>query len=376
MNSDDLKLSRRIQNLVPWLVMLTLALLVLVPAPAEAAPFAIGARVQVVNETINVRETPGGTLLGTQPVGSLGTVVAGPEVTPNGVIWYRIDYDSGVDGWSGQDNLALATEPPETPPVTPPLFEIGARVQVVNETINVRETPGGTLLGTQPVGRQGTVVAGPEVTLNGVIWYRIDYDSGVDGWSGQDNLGNADTTPPSPVKFVIGTRVQVVNQTINVRASAGGTLLGTQLVGSLGTVLAGPTVMTPNGVIWYQIDYDSGVDGWSGQDNLGAAVGPDTPRPRPAKFVIGNRVQVSAASIKVRDAPAGTLIGSQPQGALGTVLAGPAVAGPNNITWWQINYDTGTDGWSGEDNLAKFGDLPLSTTADLALSLTDTPAFL
>ena len=129
MNSDDLKLSRRIQNLVPLLVMLTLALLVLVPAPAGAAPFAIGERVQVVNTTINVRETPGGTLLGTQPVGSQGTVLAGPEVTPNGVIWYQIDYDSGVDGWSGQDNLALAPPPeippPEPPPVTPPLLKSG-----------------------------------------------------------------------------------------------------------------------------------------------------------------------------------------------------------------------------------------------------------
>ncbi len=40
MNSDDLKLSRRIQNLVPLPVMLTLSLLVLVPAPAGAASFA------------------------------------------------------------------------------------------------------------------------------------------------------------------------------------------------------------------------------------------------------------------------------------------------------------------------------------------------
>ena len=40
MNSDDLKLSKRIQHLVPLPVMLTLALLVLVPASAGAASFA------------------------------------------------------------------------------------------------------------------------------------------------------------------------------------------------------------------------------------------------------------------------------------------------------------------------------------------------
>jgi hypothetical protein len=81
---------------------------------------------------------------------------------------YQIDYDSGVDGWSGQDNLALADT--TVPSVPPPLeFEIGARVQVVNTTINVRETPGGTLLGTQPVGSQGTVLAVCSKPYHGII---------------------------------------------------------------------------------------------------------------------------------------------------------------------------------------------------------------
>ena len=87
------------------------------PSPSSVK-FAIGTRVQVVNTTINVRESPGGTLLGTQRVGSLGTVLAGPTVTPNGVVWYQIDYDSGVDGWSGQDNLDNGDDDPTLPTVS------------------------------------------------------------------------------------------------------------------------------------------------------------------------------------------------------------------------------------------------------------------
>jgi hypothetical protein len=32
-------------------------------------------------------------------------------------------------------------------------------------------------------------------------------------------------------------------------------------------------------------------------------------------------------------------------------MAGPVLM--DNITWWQVNYDNGADGWSGEDNFIK-----------------------
>jgi hypothetical protein len=107
MNSDDLKLSRRIQNLVPLPVMLTLALLVLVPAPAGAVDkFVIGDRVQVSIASINVRDAPAGNLIGTQPQGALGTVLAGPVVAgPDNFTYWNFNYDTGTDGWSREDNL-------------------------------------------------------------------------------------------------------------------------------------------------------------------------------------------------------------------------------------------------------------------------------
>ncbi len=86
-------------------------------------------------------------------------------------------------------------------------------------------------------------------------------------------------TPPPSTKFVIGNRVKA-NANINVRATANstGTLLGTQTTGALGTVTAGPTAQ--GGFNWWNVNYDSGVDGWSAEDFLNVYVAP-TPPPTP-----------------------------------------------------------------------------------------------
>jgi hypothetical protein len=75
------------------------------------------------------------------------------------------------------------------------------------------------------------------------------------------------TTTPTSTKFSVGQRVQA-NTNVNVRASAstGGTLLGTQTNGSLGTVLGGP--IYADSLNWWNINYDSGADGYSAEDFL------------------------------------------------------------------------------------------------------------
>ena len=63
-------------------------------------------------------------------------------------------------------------------------ISLGDRVQA-NGTVNVRQTPAGTLLGTQSSGSQGVTIGGPTVaTLNGTsyTWWNVNFDSGTDGW--------------------------------------------------------------------------------------------------------------------------------------------------------------------------------------------------
>lgn len=74
-------------------------------------PFAVGARIQTIRNT-NVRAigSLSGTLLGTQPTGALGRITSGP-VPADGIQWWFVDYDDGVDGWSGQPTLATLRRP-------------------------------------------------------------------------------------------------------------------------------------------------------------------------------------------------------------------------------------------------------------------------
>ncbi len=77
-----------------------------------------------------------------------------------------------------------------------------------------------------------------------------------------------------------------------------------------------------------------------------------TVQPPLAKFSLNDRVQ-TIADLNVRATPStsGTFLGKQPTGALGTVIGGPVFA--DGYTWWNINYDTGADGWSIENYLVK-----------------------
>jgi parallel beta-helix repeat protein len=108
-----------------------------VPAPLPSTTFKIGQRVQVVAYSpVNVRGSPAGILLGAQPAGALGTVVGGPVeslLPDDGVVYvyWQIDYDSGVDGWSGEILLE-----PSTAPVPGPVGDVTAPTVTITSPAN------------------------------------------------------------------------------------------------------------------------------------------------------------------------------------------------------------------------------------------------
>ena len=61
---------------------------------------------------------------------------------------------------------------------------------------------------------------------------------------------------------------------------------------------------------------------------------------------IGDRVRANG-TVNVRQTAAGTLLGTQSSGSQGTVIGGPTVAslGGTSYTWFNTNFDSGTDGW-------------------------------
>src|SRR3989344_6519852 len=67
------------------------------------------------------------------------------------------------------------------------------------------------------------------------------------------------------------------------------------------------------------------------------------------KFQINNRVEVSSGPLNIRQTANGALLGQQSTGAQGTVIGGPTFA--NSLWWWNINFDSGVDGWATEEYL-------------------------
>jgi outer membrane biosynthesis protein TonB len=89
------------------------------PTPTPSTKFKLGSKV-TPTVPVNVRSTPAGTLLGTQPAGVIATVVAGPQQVLFNAIpvnWWQLSFPAAPNGWVGEDGLILYVPPatPQTP---------------------------------------------------------------------------------------------------------------------------------------------------------------------------------------------------------------------------------------------------------------------
>jgi hypothetical protein len=81
------------------------------PSPSPSVTFTSGQRVQTTSN-LNVRLTASasGTLLGTQSLGALGTIVSG-GTSADGYFWWNVNFDSGVDGYVVENYLTNSSTP-------------------------------------------------------------------------------------------------------------------------------------------------------------------------------------------------------------------------------------------------------------------------
>ncbi len=280
-----------------------------------------------------------------------------------------------------------------TPPSLP-LFSVGQSVETTDK-INIRGSAsmGGRKLGTQNAFAQGIVVGGP-VTGSSRIWWNINYATGVDGWSAQDYLrsalpsvptaytdsatlstdtgvgtlsGSPTTSTLSAQKISVGSWIKA-DQGVNVRVGPSITAqkYGTQSTGAKGVVIGGP--VESDGYRWYNINYSSGVDGWSADSFLSPTTAPTTstytapsytapsytaPKPTtvtatnlpPPTFLTLKQSIMTSSSVNVRASASalGVILGKQPLSSLGTVTSGPVLQG--GYTWWYIDFASSYDGW-------------------------------
>jgi uncharacterized protein YgiM (DUF1202 family) len=319
-------------------------------APSSSTKFTIGNRVRVATTTLDAREIPSvsSTVSGTEFLGAQGTVVSGP-IAADGYDWWQVKYDDGTLGWSKENFLVQvqASLSSSTTPYAP--LAIGDRVQTMTN-LNVRASSSlsGAIKEVELPGVKGVIVGGP-ASADGYKWWHVKYDDGVDGWSVETYL--AKVTASTTGKFTLGERVQTTAN-VNVRAtpSISGVIDGTEALGAQGAIVGGPAAA--DGYYWWQVSYDDGNYGWSVENYLTQAPALQQASSS-AKFTIGDKVQTTAGT-NVRNLPSLTgtkILGTQPAGATGVVQGGPFNS--SSTFWWNINYDSGANGWSIEDNLAK-----------------------
>ncbi|MCG8511874.1 MAG: hypothetical protein MI741_21880, partial [Rhodospirillales bacterium] len=119
----------------------------------------------------------------------------------------------------------------------------------------------------------------------------------------------------------------------------------------------GQTLSTP-----YNTDPLGTTRGSDGTWDRGAYeyTGGSPPPPTSTTFSPSDRVQVNTgdgSNLNVRDSANGTQIGQQPDQSIGTIVSGGTSAG--GLFWWNVNFDSGTDGWVAEDYIQSY--TPAST---------------
>jgi N-acetyl-anhydromuramyl-L-alanine amidase AmpD len=190
----------------------------------------------------------------------------------------HFDYDRLIE--------AIKTDPE-------PNFEVGQRVSAAR-ALNVRSEPeiDFNVKHTNPAGKTGTIAE--QSTLgDDYLWWKIEWDNGVTGWSiqkkmeaaeeddsgnggdggsddgnngGNDgengNDGNEDGSDDGTSGFRIGQDV-VSTADVNVRSSAEivQNVKHTQPADTMGTVRNG--YVTEDGFTWWWVNWENGVAGWS-----------------------------------------------------------------------------------------------------------------
>ncbi len=259
------------------------------------------------------------------------------SVTPSKNSTYTLTCTGAGGSATYSTTVAIAIIPP-VPPTTQ--FSIGNPIQTT-ATLNVRSFGGssGVLLGTQPAGVLGTIVAGPSISNNN-FWWQIDFDTGVDGWSVETLFSKVAGTPaatPAPTVSLSASPTSIISGQSSTltwsSTDATSCTASNGWSGALGT--SGSQTISPTATTTYTLAC-SGTGGIASSD---ATV-------NVARIIaVGARIRIAPTFDPRITGGSATSTGTQPVGATGTIISGPFITGSGTNPWWQIDFDTGPDGW-------------------------------
>ncbi len=362
----------------------------------------IGDKVAVRQDSsIDVRVFPMITLtpIATKHNGDSGVVVGGPT-NADGKVWWNIRWNDNTQGWSEDNNYSYFKL----------RYGIGDRVRVYEER-QVYLTPAfiarnpyvgaddSSPLGKRTVGDFGIVTNGPVFSSEAplIFWWKIKWSDGVEGWSFDQYTayslafrkcltedcsitGDGTSTSTSPGNQAPTNLMVNGPSTVTAAVSNSWTFIATDPEGKAlnykvkwgdssseaeatgmasGVSKSFSHAYAPSGgyTITFTATDDKGLT--ATKTTVVQTVQTDMPAtstPQASnKFAAGDKIKVTAPNVQVRDVFSDytPLLGVRGVGDTGVVVGGPK--SDNRYWWWQINYDTGVDGWSAGDWLEKTG---------------------
>ncbi len=189
------------------------------------------------------------------------------------------------------------------PVATSITFTNGDRVETRSDVF-VRSSAGNTqpMVGIVLNTGQGTVSGGP-VFVDSNWWWRVTFDAGITGWAIEPvlQLTATPTPPPPPPPSGFSTRFRVgdivgstANLTVRSSPSTDASIVGSIPVATTqGTVIGGPVFAS--GYSWWQINWTSGISGWSVQDWAREFIPPPAPNitfPTNGSYLASNEVTI------------------------------------------------------------------------------------
>jgi hypothetical protein len=245
----------------------------------------------------------------------------------------------------------------------------GVQFQIDNSTIGVEDTSApysiswntATVLdGNHVVTAIARDAAGNTVTSSGITFEVLNnppppFDFSLANSGNKSVVQGSSITNTVTATLISGTTQQVTYSVSGLPTDATGAFVPTFCDPGCSTIITITTLTTtPAGNYTITVTGTDGLLTRSTSFQLTVAAPPST------KFTINDVIAVQSAGgggVTVYDSASlsGTLLTTQPDGTLATIIGGPIFQ--DGINWWQIDYNTSggvgqdIDGWSNEDNI-------------------------
>ena len=386
------------------------ALTVYVNNAAPSTKFSINDRVYMNTGGVNVRSTPNGTLLGTQALNIVGTVISDTTYTSptsaGGNTWWKVNFDSGLDGWVAEQYLSDYVPPAFNFSLTNGGNRTVTQGQTVTNSVTATLTSGSaqsvsfsasglpsgvsasfspssctpnttctsTLTLTASAG--AAITSGQTVTITGTgggLTRTTTFTLTVNPPAADTTKPSVSITAPAGGASVSGSSVTLSANATDVGAGGGvGTVSKVEFFID-GTKVGEDTTASGSSfsITWDSFTVTNGsktflvtatdAAGLTQNDSRSIVVN----NALSTKFIIGDQVSVNANGINIR-AGAGTNFtsnGTHSIGDIGYVLGGPVFA--TGYWWWNLSFAVGAGGWMAEDFLNKY--TPPVATFDFSL---------